>query len=69
MNSTPVVGALYRHYKGNLYRVLYLAKHTETLEELVIYQNEHDPTHIWARPVSMWNDCVGETVRFLRVDG
>ena len=69
MNSNPVVGAVYRHYKGNLYRVLYLAKHTETMEDLVVYVNVNEPEHVWARPASMWNDPVGDTVRFLRVDG
>ena len=33
----PTVGATYRHYKGNEYKILLIAKHTETEEELVIY--------------------------------
>lgn len=57
---------LYRHYKGNIYKVLCVAKHSETLEDMVIYQDASDETKIWARPASMWNEEVsrnGETVR------
>lgn len=58
-----IVGATYRHYKGNIYKVVALAKHTETEEELVIYT---DGTHTWARPKRMWNEwiVVGKTKRF-----
>jgi len=44
---------LYRHYKGTIYQVLGLAKHSETLEELVVYKNTKDQS-LWARPVSMF---------------
>lgn len=56
----------YRHYKGNKYTVLHIAKHSETLEDMVIYQDVNDPDKIWARPVSMWNDDIeidGKTVK------
>lgn len=49
---------IYRHYKGNLYRLLFLARHTETMEELVIYQDIKDPAKIWARPAAMWEETV-----------
>ena len=49
---------LYRHYKGNLYRLLYIARHSETLEEMVIYQDVNNPEKIWARPASMWEETV-----------
>lgn len=49
---------IYRHYKGNIYKVLHIAKHSETLEDMVIYQDVNDPDKIWARPASMWNDDV-----------
>ena len=68
MEHDVVLGGLYRHYKGGLYRVLHLAKHSETLETLVVYANEQDPTLVWARPISMWNETVhtkdGEVLRF-----
>lgn len=49
---------LYRHFKGNLYRLLYVAKHSETLEEMVVYQALYGEMGIWVRPASMWNEHV-----------
>ena len=48
----------YRHYKGNTYKVLHIAKHSETLENMVIYQDVNNSDKIWARPASMWNDDI-----------
>lgn len=48
---------LYQHYKGNVYKVLGLARHTETLEELVIYQSVKDGK-IWARPSKMFEEQI-----------
>ncbi len=53
---------LYRHYKGNLYRLLFLARHTESMENMVIYQDAKDSDKIWARPAAMWEETV-------RIDG
>lgn len=53
-----VKGALYRHYKGNLYRILCVARHSETMEYMVVYQDVSDITKIWARPLSMWEEAV-----------
>ena len=55
---------IYRHKKGNIYRVLFEAKHSETLEDLVIYQEVNDETKIWARPKSMFLD----KGRFTKID-
>lgn len=52
------VGSIYQHYKGNKYRVLALAKHTENLEDLVVYQALYEDNKVWCRPVSMWNDYI-----------
>lgn len=41
---------LYRHYKGNLYQVIGLARHSETLEFLVVYQALYGSYGIWVRP-------------------
>ena len=49
---------LYRHFKGNLYRLLYVAKHSETLEEMVVYQALYGEQGIWVRPASMWNEHI-----------
>ena len=49
---------LYRHFKGNLYRLLYVAKHSETLEDMVVYQALYGEQGIWVRPAAMWNEHV-----------
>ena len=49
---------LYRHFKGNLYEVIAIAKHSETLEELVVYRALYGEHGVWVRPVSMWNETV-----------
>lgn len=48
----------YRHFKGNEYRLLYVAKHSETLEPMVVYQALYGEMGIWVRPASMWNEWV-----------
>lgn len=61
-----VKNAVYMHYKGNKYKVIELATHTETMEQMVIYQDVLSPDKIWARPLSMWNEEVtlkGKTVK------
>ena len=49
---------LYRHFKGNLYKLLYVAKHSETLEPMVVYQALYGDHGIWVRPAAMWNERV-----------
>lgn len=56
----------YRHFKGNEYKLLYIARHSETLEEMVVYQALYGEYGIWVRPASMWNEMLehqGKTVR------
>ena len=52
----------YKHYKGNLYQVLGIARHSETLEELVVYQalykSEYGENALWVRPVEMFKGKV-----------
>lgn len=45
---------IYRHFKGNEYRLLYTAKHSETLEDMVVYQALYGERGIWVRPAAMW---------------
>lgn len=54
----PVVGASYRHFKGGEYRILAIAKHSDTEEELVVYQSLLDENAIWARPLSAFLEHV-----------
>lgn len=48
----------YRHFKGNEYEVIGVAKHSETLEPMVVYRALYGDGEIWVRPASMWNDTV-----------
>lgn len=61
----------YRHYKGNVYEVLGVAKHSETLEELVVYRSVHDG-QIWVRPRKMFLEEVAwegkKQPRFQKID-
>ncbi|MEU4143014.1 DUF1653 domain-containing protein [Streptomyces parvulus] len=51
-------GRTYVHYKGNRYRVLCLARQTETGEELVVYQALYGEHGMWARPRAMFEETV-----------
>ena len=59
------IGKTYKHYKGNLYKIIAFAKHSETLEDMVIYQSIKNGT-TWVRPKTMWNDIIDDigTLRF-----
>ncbi|MBQ7777988.1 MAG: DUF1653 domain-containing protein [Oscillibacter sp.] len=46
----------YRHFKGNEYRVLSVARHSETQEPMVVYQALYGEQGVWVRPASMWNE-------------
>lgn len=48
----------YKHYKGNIYELIGTAKHSETLEELVIYRALYGERELWARPSKMWDEMV-----------
>ena len=48
----------YRHFKGNEYRVLGVASHSETLEPMVVYQALYGENGLWVRPAAMWNEIV-----------
>ena len=50
--TAPTPGATYRHYKGNLYKVVCLAKLEADLADAVVYQDTTDSTKIWVRPLA-----------------
>jgi hypothetical protein len=55
MNHREIkAGKKYRHFKGNEYSVLHVAKHSETLEDMVVYQALYGERGIWVRPLSMF---------------
>ena len=55
MNIKPGV---YRHFKGNLYRVIGVASHSEDLSPMVVYQALYGEGGLWVRPASMWLETV-----------
>lgn len=63
------INGIYRHYKGNLYKVLSVVRHSETLQLLVIYQAQYGEQQIWARPLDMFFDEVGISKRFEYIEG
>lgn len=48
----------YRHYKGGEYSVLGEARHSETLEELVVYRALYGEQELWVRPKAMFEDAI-----------
>jgi len=59
----------YRHYKGNEYEVIAIARHSETLEPMVVYKALYGDNCIWVRPASMWFDTISEGItRFMYLE-
>lgn len=56
------IGGTYKHYKGNCYQVIGLAKHTETMEDMIVYQGLGEGQDIWVRPLKMF-------IEYVTVDG
>ena len=48
----------YRHFKGNEYQVVGTARHSETLEEMVVYRALYGDGSLWVRPAAMWTETV-----------
>ena len=55
---TTIKPGRYRHFKGNEYEVIGTARHSETLEELVVYRALYDDGGLWVRPAAMWSETV-----------
>lgn len=54
----PIPPGRYRHYKGQEYSVIGVARHSETLEELVVYRQEYGDHGLWVRPAKMFLETV-----------
>lgn len=76
METQPLMEQLqpgvYRHFKGNLYRLIGTAMHSETLEPMVVYRALYGEGGLWVRPLAMWTEQVERDgycgPRFTRVD-
>lgn len=77
MRHNPRPQEMYRHFKGKLYQIRCLAKHSETEELMVVYQQMYEPFETYVRPLSMFMDEVdrakypdaGQKYRFDLLDG
>lgn len=49
---------IYRHYKGNLYELIDIVNHSETLEKMVLYRALYGRGELWVRPISMWDETI-----------
>ena len=62
MNEWPALPVIrtgkYRHFKGNEYEVIGVARHSETLEPMVVYRALYGDGGIWVRPAAMWDGTV-----------
>ena len=58
MRSNPQPQEMYRHFKGNIYQIRCLAKHSETGEMMVVYQAMYDTFQIYVRPLDMFMEEV-----------
>lgn len=64
-----IVPGRYRHYKGNEYEVIGVARHSETLAPMVVYRALYGEHGLWVRPAEMWNETVDDkgTLRFTKI--
>lgn len=56
--SASVRPGRYKHFKGKEYEVIGIAKHSENLEEMVVYRALYGSGELWVRPAAMWNETV-----------
>jgi hypothetical protein len=66
MTTAALRPGIYRHFKGNLYEVMTVARHTETEEEMVVYRALYGDFGIWVRPLAMFTEQIerdGQRIR------
>lgn len=57
---------IYRHFKGNEYRVLSVATHSETLEDYVVYQALYGKNGLWVRPLAMFTEEISREGSYIK---
>lgn len=69
MRENIKIGGTYKHFKGNTYKVVGFARHSETEEDMVVYQSTKND-ELWVRPINMWNEYLPEkqTKRFTLIE-
>ena len=69
--AAAITPGRYRHFKGNEYEVIAIARHSETEEPMVVYRALYGDYGIWVRPAEMWNEQItreGKTyTRFTKI--
>ena len=58
LSTPPITPGRYRHYKGNCYQVIDLARHSETEEVFVVYRALYGDHGLWIRPLAMFTETV-----------
>lgn len=58
LNMNNIKLGRYRHFKGNEYEAIGIAKHSETMEPMVVYRALYGDRDLWVRPASMWNEII-----------
>ena len=66
MSEKIIIGGIYQHFKGNKYKVLCIAKHSETLEEMVVYQALYGAGDIWVRPTNMFLEDIEKDGKIIK---
>lgn len=66
MSEKIIIGGVYQHFKGNKYKVLCIAKHSETLEEMVVYQALYGAGDIWVRPTNMFLEDIKKDGKIIK---
>jgi hypothetical protein len=69
--TTELRTGIYRHFKGNLYEVIAVARHSETREEVVVYRALYGDFGLWVRPLAMFVERVvheGQSVERFRYE-
>lgn len=64
--ETEIKPGRYRHFKGNEYMVLHIARHSESMEAMVVYQALYGDCGVWVRPASMWHETVEHNGKIMK---